>query len=161
MKNLKLGDIVEYKVENKPYILAHRGSRLYSIIHIGTSNRFVAFSTSIGAHIQSIESSSIPACEYKLLKEIGDFLKRVRIDVINKDDPVYSIYQDDLTSFHVSRIVDMINVSLLRVRLSSKSVQLCFNKQEFLDEVFGLLEDMYYDDGDDVDIHVYTVGNCT
>lgn len=76
MENLKLGDIVEYKVENKPYILAHRGSRLYSIIHIGTSNRFVAFSTSIGAHIQSIESSSIPACEYKLLKEIGDFLKR-------------------------------------------------------------------------------------
>ena len=55
----------------------------------------------------------------------------------------------------------MINVSLLRVRLSSKSVQLCFNKQELLDEVFGLLEDMYYDDDDDVDIHVYTVGNCT
>lgn len=82
-------------------------------------------------------------------------------DVINKDDPVYSIYQDDLTSFHVSRIVGMINASLTNVRLSSKSVQLCFNKQEFLDEVFGLLEDMYYDDGDDVDIHVYTVGNHT
>ena len=42
-----------------------------------------------------------------------------------------------------------------------RPAQLCFNKQEFLDEVFGLLEDMYYDDGDDVDIHVYTVGNCT
>lgn len=161
MKNLKLGDIVEYKVENEPYILAYCGACFYSLIQLDASGRFVALSTPRVARIQPIESSSIPVYEYKLLKEVGDFLKRVRIDVINKDDPVYSIYQDDLTSFHVSRIVDMINVSLLRVRLSPKSVQLCFNKQKFLDEVLGLLEDMYYDDDDDVNIHVYTVGNHT
>lgn len=145
MKNLKLGDIVEYKVENEPYILVYCGACFYSLIQLDASGRFVALSTPRVARIQPIESSSIPVYEYKLLKEVGDFLKRVR---------------DDLTSFRVSRIVDMINVSLLRVRLSSKSVQLCFNKQKFLDEVLGLLKDMYYDD-DDVDIHVYTVGNCT
>lgn len=111
MKNLKLGDIVEYKVENEPYILAYCGACFYSLIQLDASGRFVALSTPRVARIQPI--------------------------------------------------VGMINASLTNVRLSSKSVQLCFNKQEFLDEVFGLLEDMYYDDGDDVDIHVYTVGNCT
>lgn len=158
MKNLKLGDIVEYKAENEPYILVYCGACFYSLIQLDASGRFVALSTPRVARIQPIESSSIPVYEYKLLKEVGDFLKRVRIDVINKDDPQYSTYQDNLTSFHASRIVCMINASLTDVRLSSKSVQLCFNKQKFLDEVLGLLEDMYYDDGDDVDIHVYTVG---
>ena len=76
MKNLKLGDIVEYKVENEPYILAYRGSHLYSIIQLDVLGRFIAFSVPIGAQIQLIESSSMPVCEYKLLKEIGDFLKK-------------------------------------------------------------------------------------
>lgn len=148
MENLKLGDIVEYKVENKPYILAHRGSRLYSIIHIGTSNRFVAFSTSIGAHIQSIESSSIPACEYKLLKEIGDFLKRVRFDIIDSKNPSSSIYQNDLTKINASNIACMLNASV--------SVALSFSKQCFLEELYNLLEVVYIDN---VTIHVYMLKN--
>ncbi len=82
-------------------------------------------------------------------------------------DEIYEPDEDSVGAIYHSPIyvglrseTEIINVSLLRVRLSSKSVQLCFNKQKFLDEVLGLLEDMYYDD-DDVDIHVYTVGNCT
>lgn len=73
MKNLKFGDVVEYKVEDKPCILAYPGSFRYSLIQPDASGRFVSFSVPIGAKIQPIESSS--RCEYKLLKEIGDFFE--------------------------------------------------------------------------------------
>lgn len=68
MKNLKLGDIVEYKVENEPYILVYCGACFYSLIQLDASGRFVALSTPRVARIQPIESSSIPVYEYKLLK---------------------------------------------------------------------------------------------
>lgn len=90
MKNLKLGDIVEYKVENEPYILAYCGACFYSLIQLDVLGRFIAFSVPIGAQIQLIESSSMPVCEYKLLKEIGDFLKRVRFDIIDNEEPYSS-----------------------------------------------------------------------
>ena len=99
MKNLKLGDIVEYKVENEPYILAYRGSHLYSIIQLDVLGRFIAFSVPIGAQIQLIESSSMPVCEYKLLKEIGDFLKRVRFDIARAGLMILTLkYLDNIKS---------------------------------------------------------------
>ena len=104
MKNLKLGDIVEYKVENEPYILAYRGSHLYSIIQLDVLGRFIAFSVPIGAQIQLIESSSMPVCEYKLLKEIGDFLKRVRFDIIDNEEPflVYVTFYSDVSKIYIA-----------------------------------------------------------
>lgn len=148
MKNLKLGDIVEYKVEDKPCILAYPGSFRYSLIQPDASGRFVSFSVPIGAKIQPIESSSIPACEYKLLKEIGDFLKRVRFDIIDSEDPSSSIYQNDLTKINASNIACMLNASV--------SVALSFSKQCFLEELYNLLEVIYIDN---VTIHVYMLKN--
>lgn len=148
MKNLKLGDIVEYKVENKLYILAYRGSHLYSIIQLDVLGRFIAFSVPIGAQIQLIESSSMPVCKYKLLKEIGDFLKRVRFDIIDNEEPYSSVYQNDLTKIRASNIACMLNASV--------SVSLSFSKQRFLEELYNLLEVVYIDN---VTIHVYMLKN--
>ena len=148
MKNLKLGDIVEYKVENEPYILAYRGSHLYSIIQLDVLGRFIAFSVPIGAQIQLIESSSMPVCEYKLLKEIGDFLKRVRFDIIDNEEPYSSVYQNDLTKIRASNIACMLNASV--------SVSPSFSKQRFLEELYNLLEVVYIDN---VTIHVYMLKN--
>lgn len=150
MKNLKLGDIVEYKVENEPYILAYCGASFYSLIQLDASGRFVSFSVPIGAKIQPIESSS--RCEYKLLKEIGDFLKTVRIDVIDNEESKNNSYQNNLTVLNPSRIANMISEAF-------KYDKHGFSEHGFIIEVSELLYDVFYDDG--VTIHVYTVGNRT
>lgn len=150
MKNLKLGDIVEYKVENEPYILAYCGACFYSLIQLDASGRFVSFSVPIGAKIQPIESSS--RCEYKLLKEIGDFLKTVRIDIIDNEESKNNSYQNNLTVLNPSSIANMISEAF-------KYDKHGFSEHGFIIEVSELLYDMFYDDG--VTIHVYTVGNRT
>lgn len=150
MKNLKLGDIVEYKVENEPYILAYCGACFYSLIQLDASGRFVSFSVPIGAKIQPIESSS--RCEYKLLKEIGDFLKTVRIDIIDNEGSKNNSYQNNLTVLNPSRIANMISEAF-------KYDKHGFSEHGFIIEVSELLYDVFYDD--DVNIHVYTVGNHT
>lgn len=150
MKNLKLGDIVEYKVENEPYILAYCGTCFYSLIQLDASGRFVALSVPIGAKIQPIESSS--RCEYKLLKKIGDFLKTVRIDIIDNEESKNNSYQNNLTVLNPSCIANMISEAF-------KYDKHGFSEHGFIIEVSELLYDVFYDDG--VTIHVYTVGNRT
>lgn len=150
MKNLKLGDIVEYKVENEPYILAYCGACFYSLIQLDASGRFVSFSVPIGAKIQPIESSS--RCEYKLLKEIGDFLKTVRIDIIDNEESKNNSYQNNLTVLSPSSIANMISEAF-------KYDKHGFSEHGFIIEVSELLYDVFYDGG--VTIHVYTVGNRT
>lgn len=150
MKNLKLGDIVEYKVENEPYILAYCGDFRYSLIQPDASGRFVSFSVPRGAKIQPIESSS--RCEYKLLKEIGDFLKTVRIDIIDNEESKNNSYQNNLTVLSPSSIANMISEAF-------KYDKHGFSEHGFIIEVSELLYDVFYDGG--VTIHVYTVGNRT
>ena len=90
----------------------------------------------------------MPVCEYKLLKEIGDFLKRVRFDIIDNEEPYSSVYQNDLTKIRASNIACMLNASV--------SVSLSFSKQRFLEELYNLLEVVYIDN---VTIHVYMLKN--
>ena len=148
--DFKFGDVVEYKVEDKPCILAYPGSFRYSLIQPDASGRFVSFSVPIGAKIQPIESSS--RCEYKLLKEIGDFLKTVRIDIIDNEESKNNSYQNNLTVLNPSSIPNMISEAF-------KYDKHGFSEHGFIIEVSELLYDMFYDDG--VTIHVYTVGNRT
>ena len=169
----KTGDIAKYKRQliykkGRPAFVVCRNHRTYYVVFIYVEERNKWYTsccaeedlsdytgevpagaeTFIGAHIQSIESSSIPACEYKLLKEIGDFLKRVRFDIIDSENPSSSIYQNDLTKINASNIACMLNASV--------SVALSFSKQCFLEELYNLLEVVYIDN---VTIHVYMLKN--
>lgn len=151
MENLKFGDIVEYKgKDNELCIFIHHGSRIYSVIRYSSLYKFISWSLTEDKIVYPVEDSSTE--EYKSLKEIGDFLKRVRIDIIDNEEPENNSYQENLTVFHSSSIANMINGAF-------KYAKRGFSETGFIAEVSELLYDMYYDDG--VTTYVYTVRNHT
>lgn len=151
MENLKLGDIVEYKGDNNELcIFIGHGSRIYSVIRWSSLYKFTSWLLTEDKIVYPVKDSSTE--KYKSLKEIGDFLKRVRIDVIDDREPKYNSYQDNLTVLSTSSIANMINGAF-------KYAKCGFSETGFITEVSELLYDMFYDDG--VTAHVYTVGNHT
>lgn len=151
MENLKLGDIVEYKGEvNEPCVFIGHGSRIYSVIRWSSLYKFISWSLTEDKIVYPVKDSSTE--KYKSLKEIGDFLKRVRIDVIDNEEPKYNSYQESLTVLRASSIANTINEAF-------KYAKCGFSETGFITEVSELLYDMFYDDG--VTTYVYTVGNHT